>query len=78
MKPNLLVTLDATVRLQVAVRAHGDMAAYFAASVNAGQRLMHDPQIMAELGGYGIAIVGFTDTALLAVAPLTVGTEVTS
>jgi hypothetical protein len=70
MNPNCLVTFDAAVRLQVAVNARGDLAAYFAASFNVAQRLTRDPLITEEFASRGIAILDIQDTALVTVEPI--------
>lgn len=70
MKPNHLVTFDATVRLHVAVRADGDTAAYFAAAFNASSALRVHPDIVEPLAQRGLAITRCEPIGLVSVKPL--------
>ena len=70
MTPNLLVTFDASVRITIAVNAHGNDAAYFAAAFNANTALRAHSDIVEPLAQRGIAIPRLDPTKLVAVQPL--------
>ncbi len=70
MKPNVLVTFTGLVTFQAAVLADGDQAAYFAAAVNTRNRLMSNPDVVADLASRGLAILDIEPADLVSVKPI--------